>query len=305
MVELAGQPFAKLSAAFGGDTLNTAVYFARLMKQRAHPYYMTALGRDSFSEAMLSAWGAEGLDTQLVAIDEARHPGIYSITVAANGERSFCYWRSDSAARHIFEHADIARIEKELMRCDAFYSSGISLAIVKDRPRLQSLQRNLHAAGVSTIFDTNYRARLWDSLPVARECIANTLTHTSMALVTFDDEQQLWGDKCPEETCLRLHSHGVTTVVVKLGAEGARWSECSDGETSTGVVPAQRVTDVADTTAAGDAFNAGILAALWLGASLQRACEFAHQVAALVIQHHGALISADVFTTDYDRFCEK
>lgn len=302
MVELGGQPFAGLKAAFGGDTLNTAIYFARLMKQQAHAYYVTALGRDGFSDAMLLAWRAEGLDTQLVAMDEARHPGIYSITVAANGERSFCYWRSDSAARYIFENANIAAIEQALMGCDAFYCSGISLAILKDRQRLQLLLRSLHAAGVNTIFDTNYRARLWDSRTMARQCIADALSHTHMALVTFDDEQQLWGDTCPEETGLRLHNHGVTTVVVKLGAEGAYWSDINGGEVFTGFVPAQRVINVCDTTAAGDAFNAGILAAIGRGASLPSACEFAHQVAAVVIQHPGALIPADVFTADYDRF---
>ncbi len=44
--------------SFGGDTLNTAVYLSRLLGDRAQVDYVTALGDDSFSEAMCRAWAA-------------------------------------------------------------------------------------------------------------------------------------------------------------------------------------------------------------------------------------------------------
>ena len=51
-------------------------------------------------------------------------------------------------------------------------------------------------------------------------------------------------------------------VVVKLGAEGALWTNGSDEE----VVPAVRASASLDTTGAGDAFAAGLLAARLRGA---------------------------------------
>lgn len=56
-------------------------------------------------------------------------------------------------------------------------------------------------------------------------------------------------------------------VVVKLGAIGSRWLR-SDGDV---VMPAPRVSSPVDTTGAGDAFNAGFLAA-WLRGAAPAAC---------------------------------
>ncbi|MGX9522518.1 hypothetical protein ACWX0P_27490 [Vibrio mediterranei] len=40
---------------------------------------------------------------------------------------------------------------------------------------------------------------------------------TDFALVSFDDEQLIWGDKTSQDALSRLHNPGVTKVVVKLG----------------------------------------------------------------------------------------
>ena len=41
---------------FGGDTLNTAIYLARLIDKRDKISYVTGLGIDEFSNSMLQAW---------------------------------------------------------------------------------------------------------------------------------------------------------------------------------------------------------------------------------------------------------
>ncbi|MGI9498689.1 MAG: PfkB family carbohydrate kinase, partial [Geminicoccaceae bacterium] len=79
MVEFAHLGQNALQMAFGGDTLNTAVYLARLTRGRGVAVdYITALGDDAYSEAMLGTWREEGVGTDLVARLEGRLPGLYT-----------------------------------------------------------------------------------------------------------------------------------------------------------------------------------------------------------------------------------
>ena len=56
MIEMS-EKASHVSRGFGGDTLNTAVYIARLVDAQALAvHYVTALGEDNFSQQMLEAW---------------------------------------------------------------------------------------------------------------------------------------------------------------------------------------------------------------------------------------------------------
>jgi ribokinase len=80
-----------------------------------------------------------------------------------------------------------------------------------------------------------------------------------------------------------LRSRGAGTVIVTLGAQGA-FASGAEGETH---APAPRVA-VVDTTAAGDAFNAGLAVALGEARALPEALRFAGAVAALACTRRGA-----------------
>ena len=68
---------------YAGDTFNTALYLSRLGVPTG---YLTALGSDPFSQEMLAAWRADGLDTSLVLISAARLPGLYAVRNDADGD---------------------------------------------------------------------------------------------------------------------------------------------------------------------------------------------------------------------------
>jgi 2-dehydro-3-deoxygluconokinase len=88
MIELSGTPFATQQQNFGGDTLNTAIYLSRLLPQRS-PSYITALGIDNYSNAMVDAWQHEGIDCRFVMRERDKLPGMYAIEIDPQGERSF------------------------------------------------------------------------------------------------------------------------------------------------------------------------------------------------------------------------
>lgn len=290
MIELNGAPFGTMTQTYGGDSLNTAVYLSRCAGNNVGVKYVSALGVDSISDGMLERWQAEGVNTDLVLRDHSRQPGLYLIQLDEQGERTFLYWRNQSAARYMLQHPNFPQVEAALAEVDMVYLSGISLAILsqQDRLHLIELLSQLSQQGVEIAFDSNYRPALWLDADEARECYRKLLKITDLALVTNDDEQVLWGDGDEEETLSRLQAGGVKRAVVKMGAKGNHYQDFVAGSRQT--IATTPVEHVVDTTSAGDSFNAGFLAGYLQDKDAEQCSRQGHQLAGIVIQHKGAII---------------
>lgn len=289
MVELQEREPGVMTRTFGGDTLNTAVYMARrLTPGVAEIDYVTALGDDPFSEEMLAAWRNEGVGTALVARLPGRLPGLYVISTDGGGERSFHYWRSAAAARELFRCPLGETLGERLAGYDLVYLTGVSLGVLppKDRERLFAALAKVRAGGGRVAVDSNYRPGIWPDAADAAAWMHRLLGHCDIALPTFGDEAALFGAHDAPAAAAHLHRLGVGEVVVKQGAAPAVLS-LAGAVTEVSAVP---VAAVVDTTAAGDAFNAGYLAARLLGLAPPAAVRQAHTLAALVIQYRGAII---------------
>lgn len=289
MLELNGESFGEMVQRYGGDTLNTALYLARTSDPTAiAPFYITALGTDALSQQMKADWQKEGIHTDYVLHDEKRKPGLYLIGLDQEGERHFMYWRDSSAARYQLQHPDFSQVIEALKGMDMLYFSGISLAILPlvDRLRFLDLVKELKAFGVEIVFDSNYRPALWQSVEEAQEIYQEVYSLVDIALVTFDDEKLLWQDENPESTAQRLENLGVKVQVIKMGKDGA-WLKTKHQHHH---IPATLVTQVVDTTSAGDSFNAGFLNGYLQGRDLPTCCHQGHQLAGVVIGHKGAII---------------
>lgn len=275
---------------FGGDTLNTAVYLMRSAQQQLGVSYVTALGKDGFSDNMLAAWQQEGIDTSLIQRFDNKLPGLYVIETDPNGERRFHYWRNDAAARYWLDTAETNAILETLMRMDVLYLSGISLAILAPaaRQKLIDVLISYRSQGGKVIFDNNYRPRLWENPEATQHWYQQMLQATDIAFLTLDDEDMLWGSLPVADVISRTQAAGVKEVVIKRGAESCL--VMADGQLYE--VPAVRVLpqQVVDTTAAGDSFSAGYLAARLCGDSVEQAAAAGHRLASTVIQHRGAII---------------
>lgn len=297
MIELNGKPFGDMQQTFGGDTLNAAVYLSRCSQAlgaspKVQVQYVTAMGTDPLSDGMVARWQQEGVATELVLRDETRTPGLYLIQLDDQGERTFLYWRNQSAARYLIQHAEFERVAESLKQVDMVFVSGISLAILPEHDRIQlhALLSRLRAKGVEIAFDSNFRPALWpqDQMKTIQKCYQAMYQTTDLALVTFDDEQLIWGDATAHDTITRLQKQGVKNVVVKLGAEGCLVAGSNAPEPYS--VATTPIDNVIDTTSAGDSFNGGFLATYLSGSNIKQACMNGNTLAGTVIQHKGAII---------------
>ena len=291
MIELQGEPFGQLRQSYGGDTLNTAVYLARLGAAHGiRACYATGLGDDVYSDGMVQRWQAEGVDTSLVRRIAGRLPGLYAIHLDDAGERRFAYWRDSSAARAYFDAPDTP-LELAVRTIDTLYFSGISLAILPEsaRHKLLDLARRLRECGGRVVFDNNYRPRLWSGPADAKAWFAKAYACADIALVTADDELQLSGIATIEGAVEYSLALPTPEVVIKRGAEPVI-VRSADGSRVT--VETIRVAHVVDTTAAGDSFAAGYLCARLCDRDVVDAARLGNALAAEVIQHPGAIIPA-------------
>lgn len=292
MIELAPQSAGSevYNLNFAGDTYNTSVYLRRLTtSDQAQVNYFTAVGQEPYSEKMLAAMQAEDIQTQHIQRHADRQAGLYLIDYAEDGEREFTYYRQHSAARHLLLGEPGLQTLNALEQMDILYFTGISLAIWQLAPswdRFESLLTKAKAQGKQIIFDSNIRLRLWQDKAQAKTCLQRFLPYCSCVLSTWEDEQLLFEDTSAEETLSRLQTYDIPQIVLKRGAQDCLAVE--KGETTT--IPCPPVNNVVDTTGAGDAFNAGIIAGLIQKQTLPQACEMAHIIAGKVIQHPGAVI---------------
>lgn len=287
MLELSHQSDTSLALSFAGDTLNFAIYLRRLLSPKTFDiHYVTALGSDVYSNSMLKNWQQEGINTDLVYRIKGKLPGLYLIRTDEVGERTFYFYRQNSAARELFKKA--ADPSQALFSMDYFYLSGITLAILDtaSRERLWILLEKAKQKGIKIIFDTNYRPSLWPDFETARKVIGQILRYVDIALPTFIDDQALFGDVTPESCAQRLFKKGIKEVIVKCGSEPAIVATIDQQES----IPACAVKKVIDTTGAGDSFNAAYLAARLLGMEPSKAAQQGHQLASIVIAYPGAII---------------
>lgn len=275
---------------FGGDTSNFAVYLARMDLENATVDYVTALGNDPFSSEMLRCFDHEGIGTERIRIIKDREPGRYCIDTDNEGERRFEYFRSESAARHLFSDAYEKILTEELMGFDLMYCTGISLAILSPEHRLILIEllESLKDTGTVIAIDTNYRPLLWKNSRDVKPILQRLQSLADVALVTFGDEHAIFNDADPKATLTRIAQAGVGEIVVKNGALPTLAFCALAGHVLE--TPSLIPENIVDTTAAGDSFNAAYIAGRINGLDQKTAVRVAREVATRVIGGRGAII---------------
>jgi 2-dehydro-3-deoxygluconokinase len=289
MVELRRAAPGLLAQSFAGDVYNTSIYFSRSARS-SRSCFISSVGTDNLSSELLAEATAHGVATEHVMRVSSRIPGLYWIETGQNGERSFLYWRDQSAARCMLDVPHHSRLRDRLDACGLLYFSGITLAILDDtrRDRLLQLAREVRQAGATVAFDSNYRRLLWENKAAALHWTDAALRIATHALVTLDDEIDLHGDADAGETLRRTLAAGPGETIVKLGEAGCLVQ--LSAMPAPVAIPAEK-TEPVDTTAAGDSFNGAYLAARQAGADTAEAARLACRLAARVVSYPGAIIT--------------
>lgn len=288
MLEYHCQGGAGSGLRFGGDTLNTAIHLARSGQRVC---YVTAVGTDPISDALVSSWEREGIDTRHVLRHPSRSPGIYAIRLEQSGERHFLYWRDQSAARDMFNLVGIDAALAEAGEADLLYFSLISLAILDDtgRKRLLDLAAARKMAGRAIAYDSNFRPSLWPDIGAAQAASQLAMEGSTIGLPTNSDEEALWrATEAEPAIAQRWRDAGIAMIAVKAGEHGCFLATADEPHAChqhlAGLV------DVVDSSGAGDAFNGGFLAAWLHGKSPDECVNAGQENARKTLAHQGAIL---------------
>lgn len=271
---------------FAGDTFNTAWYVRASTQADTEVSYLTAVGADNVSGRMLEFMQAGGIDTSHIARLADRTVGLYMIHLQ-DGERSFSYWRSNSAARQIAHY--LPDVSGYVQPGDVFHFSGISIAILleEDRQRLIDFLARAKNAGAVISFDPNIRPALWNDAKEIANWLAKSASLSDLAFPSFDEEANLFGEKELAAVAKRYLDWGSKHVIVKNGAKGGMIARSASDLITFDPVPA---TLLVDTTAAGDSFDAGFVVEYMKGSPLEACAAAGALLASKVIGKHGALV---------------
>ena len=272
-----------------GDTYNTSVYAARKIGKRGCVAYVARIGTDPLSCTLLKQIDEQGVDSTRIEPDPNYNIGIYTVSTDDRGERSFHYWRSNSAARRMFTSDETT---PDLPATRVIYLSGITMAILTPDARtrlIDTLTSKRAQEGAKIAFDSNYRPALWDDPATARAVMDRMWDITDIALPSIDDEMALTGEDDEEAIISRFATHAWEGIAIKRGSRGPVSPNLATAD-HPAFKPAAKVVD---TTAAGDSFNGAYLASYLSGADEADRLLAGHRLASKVVGFPGAIIPCD------------
>lgn len=279
------------SRSFGGDTLNTAVAATRLGSSVS---YLTRIGQDAFAPALQEMILKEGVNMGPSRAGKGT-TGVYFVSVDAEGERDFVYYRKDSAASLLGPDD----INPEFIKsAKIIFASGISLAISDSaRKAVVKAFKIAREAGILTAFDPNYREALWQSEERSIDAMNEILPLVDILLPSFpEDTASIINFNKPEQVVDYFLFKGVKLVAVKAGAQGCYLGYKREVQH----IPAMPIRAV-DTTGAGDAFNGGFLHGLANEESLLNCAKLGVTTAGLKVLNRGSAAAMPAREAVYSR----
>ncbi|MCX6358890.1 MAG: PfkB family carbohydrate kinase [Armatimonadetes bacterium] len=273
--------------AAGGAPANVAVGVARLGGRAA---FLGKVGADPFGRHIRDVLTQSGVDTSGLMLDPESRTGLAFVSIQADGERDFAFWRNPSAD---MLHRPDELPTALLAECDAYHFGSISL--IQEPSRSATLQAAAIARGAGALisFDPNLRPALWPDLATARGAMLDAIPYCDVLKVSQEEGEFLTGASSVSAMLDALLGLGVRRLVaVTMGADGCAW-RATDGAGGRATPPT--VTPV-DTTGAGDGFVAGMLVRLaaarhsdWPSSELAGVFAFANAVGALATTGKGAI----------------
>ena len=257
---------ARIEHRGGGSGANVAAWLARA---GARPVLYARVGDDPAGRGALAALAAEGVELR-VTVDAERPTGTCVVLVDRDGERSMLPDRGANAA-----------LAPAPLPEDAAHVHVAGYVLLDPGARPAALHALAEARRLGCLVSVDPAS----SAPLAEAGATAFLAwigRVDLLLPNAAEAAVLTGLWDPAEAARALAAHA-DEVAVTLGAEGALWS---DGRTVEHVPAAPA--DAVDTTGAGDAFAAGLLAARTAGASRRQALAAGAALAADAVRRPGA-----------------
>ncbi|GER32729.1 pfkB-like carbohydrate kinase family protein [Striga asiatica] len=233
----------------GGAPANVAIAVARLGGRSA---FVGKLGDDDFGHMLAGILKDNGVCADGVNFDKGARTALAFVTLRADGEREFMFYRNPSA--------DMLLTPDELnlgviRSAKVFHYGSISLIVEPCRSAHLKAMDEAKAAGALLSYDPNLRLPLWPSAEYAKEQIMSIWNKADIIKISDVELEFLTGsNKIDDESALSLWHPNLQLLLLTLGDKGCKYYT----KNFRGSISGHPVKTV-DTTGAGDSFVGAIL----------------------------------------------
>jgi len=270
----------------GGAPANVAVAAVRLGAKSA---FIGKVGDDAFGHHLADILRQEGVKVRGMRYDKEARTGMAFIAMPDVNSYEILFYRNPGADMRL----QVDELDRELLQgTRAFHFGSLSLIQEPSRSATMEAARIAREAGALISFDVNYRSDLW-SRSEARDRVMATIPHVNLLKVNEIEVDLLTGSTDPDTAGKTLLELGLDLCVVTLGPEGSFFQVAEGGEH----ISAFEVETV-DATGCGDAFIAGLLCQLVVGADwreqlsparMRKVLRYANAVGALTALTQGVI----------------
>lgn len=270
-----------LAVFVGGAEVNTAIGVRRLGIDAG---WLGRVGADPFGRRVVTALEREGVESSLVVIDPQAPTGFYVREWLPDGARRPYYYRRDAAGAQLSSRDWPQPWPPKLPTPIVLHVTGITVALAAAAEEaLHAIIDRAVSLGATISVDPNYRRALWPDEKRARAALARLARRADLLLLSEDDAQVLFETVDAAAIFSAADDLGVSDVVFKRGARGAI-VRCRGLEREIAPEIAARAVDP---VGAGDAYNAGFLAATMRGLDFEIAGRCGAWCGARAVEHVG------------------
>lgn len=246
VVDLLPQDVMHYQACAGGAPVNVAVGAALLGQQSG---FIGRVGNDAFGHFLCQTMTDAGVNTRHLEFDDCHRTSTVLVSLDAQGDRQFTFLVNPSADQFLSPAALPA------FQADILHFCSLALVAPACRDTLNQAVAAVQGAAGLVSFDINLREQMWSDRDAMRREITRACQKADM--LKMSEEEWFWLTQCQDASAARqaLDSLPARLKIVTRGEQGAIvfWQ----GQR---IHFAGYAVKSIDTTGAGDAFMAGLLA---------------------------------------------
>ncbi len=234
----------------GGAPTNVACAYAMV---GGNARVLTMLGKDAFGDYLVDTMTERGIDTSLVLRTDKANTALAFVSLDANGNRDFSFYRNPSADMLL----DKKDLKEEWFDGNILHFCSVDLV---DCPMKEAHKKAIELTkkkGGVISFDPNLRFPLWNDHEQLKKTVLEFCAYADVIKVSDEEIEFLAGTSDPDVAARFFLAFGAKVVFVTLGKDGANMYTATE-KVAFGGYP----TTAVDTTGAGDIFIGTALAAM-------------------------------------------
>ncbi len=262
----------------GGSPTNVAVNAARLgMKS----ILIASCGQDGLGDYIVRKLNANHVDTSYIKKLETAPTSIILVSKSTGTPDFIAFREADCMIT-----AD--QISDELLQsAKIFHTTCFALSKNPAQETILNAAKRAQKLGLQTSIDINFSERIWPDRKAAIQVLKTYLSTNPLVKVSEDDCYRLFTVSKTEDFIFDyFHNLGASTICLTKGKDGVVLSDLNHGLIYHKALP---ITEIMDTTGAGDAFWTGFLYAQLNKKDFDDTIQIAQKLAVLKLQNVGRL----------------